>query len=334
MLSAWLLPAVSWAQKKEDDGNSFPLDNFYSKIKKQPRSILKNFSFGFSTGYGNTFFSHKLDGFGIYQAKSQPPSIFLANSTPGVRYSNWVNQVSLDATSVKPGSYLVSADTAKLGFKANAINIPFKLTLHYSWGGRYRIGGGYSYELMSIGSFHPISYADKISTFQPTGASGWMSKYFGMFGVSFYRMGNYLFTGDLQVGGYNPGSNFDASLIQKGVYVNVGVTIERELSEYLRLFVRPSFDFKSYSLGLPEGGKTVSHNINAFYLNVGISYSIPELRKCIKHDCKIQMNHAHGDREFRSRVHPIYKKQNPLYGENHPNLIKYKGKNKRKLSPY
>ena len=46
------------------------------------------------------------------------------------------------------------------------------------------------------------------------------------------------------------------------------------------------------------------------------------------------MNHAHGNREYRSQVHPIYKKQNPHYGENHPNLIKYKGKNKYKLNPY
>jgi hypothetical protein len=46
------------------------------------------------------------------------------------------------------------------------------------------------------------------------------------------------------------------------------------------------------------------------------------------------MNHAHGNREYRSRVHPFYKKQNPNYGENYPRLIKYKGKNKRKLNPY
>jgi hypothetical protein len=74
--------------------------------------------------------------------------------------------------------------------------------------------------------------------------------------------------------------------------------------------------------------------MNAGYLQVGLSYSIPELPRCYLKDCKIQINHAHGNKEYRSRRHPIYKKQNPGYGENHPTLIKYKGKNKRKLNPY
>ena len=328
-----LLAGVSDAQDK-DKGTTFPLDNFYAKIRKSPRAIFKNFKFGLSTGYGNTYFSHPLDGFGIYQATGAQPAIFEAKSPLTPRYTNWVNQVSLDSSPAKPGSFLVSSDTAKLGFKGNALNIPLKATLHFEFRGKYRIGGGYSYELMNIGSMHSISYGDKVADFKPSGTTGFMNKYFGMFGVSFYRLGDYLFTGDAQIGGYKPGSNFNSALIQKGVYVNVGVMVEKELSEYLRLFVRPSFEIKSYTLSLPEVGKTIQHNINAFYLNVGLSYSIPELRRCRKHDCKIQMNHAHGDREWRSRVHPIYKKQNPLYGENHPKLFKYKGKNKKKLNPY
>ncbi len=321
-------------QKEEDETTSFPLKNFYAKIKKRPRSIFKNVKFGLSTGVGNTFFSHKLDGFGIYQANSQQPSIFIAKSPTTDRYSNWVNQSVQQSGAVVPGSFLVSSDTAKLGFKGNALNIPIKATIHYEWGGRYRVGGGYSYELMSIGSMHSISFSDRIANYQPPGSVGWMSKYFGIIGFSFYRAGDYLFTADAQIGGYKPGSNFSQTLIQKGVYVNVGVTVERELSEYLKVFVRPSFEIKSYTLTLPEVSKTISHHINGFYLNIGLTYSIPELPKCVNPDCRIQMNHAHGDREYRSRVHPIYKKQNPMYGENHPNLIKYKGKNKKKLNPY
>lgn len=329
---AILLPVTVCAQE-EDEATSFPLENFYAKLKNRPRSIFKNLKFSFSTGYGSTFFSHELTGFGIYQAPSRPPIIFDATSVTTL-YSNWVNQRILDTNALVPGSFLVSSDTVQLGFKGSALNIPFKATIHYEWQGRYRIGGGYSYELMSIGSLSPTLFSDKISTFQPPESSGWMSKYFGLIGVSFYRMGDYLFTGDIQVGGFSPGSNFDSSLITKGIYVNGGVTVERELSEYLRLFVRPSFEIKSYTLTLPEGGKSIDHYINGFYLNVGLTYSIPELTKCFITDCKSQRNHAHGDRAYRSRVHPIYKKQNPQYGENHPNLIKYKGKNKRKINPY
>ena len=330
-----IFPAISEAQEKDEDAVSFPLDNFYAKIKNRPRSILKNVKFSFSTGYGNTFVSHKLDGFGLYQPAGGHVALFDPKGATADRFVNWVNQFEKDTSAFKAGNFMVSSDSAKLGYKGNAWNIPVKLTIHYEFKEKYRVGVGYSYELMNIGSLHSISYTDKLSNFKPTASSGWMSKYFIMGGYSFYRMGDYLFTGDVQIGGYSPGSNFATSpLLQNGIYINAGVTVERELSEYLRVFVRPSFEVKSYTLNLPEAGKSISHNINGLYFNIGITYSIPELPKCFIADCKIQMNHAHGDREYRSRVHPIYKKQNPQYGENHPRLIKYKGKNKKKLNPY
>lgn len=329
MLLAFL--GVPFGVLAQDDDSTIPFDHFYVERKKNFRSIFKNFRFGLTTGYGNTFFSHKLDGYAIYQPTGQAPQIFGAKSGPGVRYLNWVNNAVLDSTGAKP-AFLVSSDTAKIGFKGNALNIPLKATIHYEYQ-RYRIGGGYSYEYMNLGNFSPISYSDKVGHFRPSSPSGFMKRYFGLLGVSFARLDNYLFTADINVGGFSPGKNFNSSLIKKGVYVNLGVTAERELSEYLRLVVRPSYNINSYTMNLPESTKPITHNMNAFYLNIGISYTIPELPRCFVKTCRIQINHAHGNKEYRSRVHPVYKKQNPGYGENNP-LIKDKGRNKRKINPY
>jgi hypothetical protein len=317
----------------QDEEPTFPLDHFYVTRKKNARAIFKHFRFGLSTGYGNTYFSHSLqDRFAIYQVKGKAPQIFAVNSGPAVRYSNWVNTAPIDSTSVSPGSFLVSSDTSKLGFKGHAFNIPLKATIHYEFN-RYRIGGGYSYEYMSLGNFYPTAFSDKVGSFKPANPAGFMKKYFGSLGVSFYRIGDYLFTADVNIGGFKPGKNFNSSLIKKGIYFNLGVTAERELSEYFRLFVRPSYDIKSYTLALPGSGKTIQHTMNAFYVNVGITYTIPELPRCFHKECRIQINHAHGNKEYRSRVHPIFKKQNPGYGENNP-LLKYKGRNKKKMNPY
>jgi hypothetical protein len=136
------------------------------------------------------------------------------------------------------------------------------------------------------------------------------------------------------VGGFKPGKNFDLSQIKKGVYVNAGVTIEHEFSEYLKAFLRPSFEIKNYTLSLPGSDVTIPHYINAFYVNIGLTYAIPDLPRCFHKECQAQMNHVHGNREYRSRMHKIYKKQNPLYGENYPRLLKYKGRNKKKMNPY
>jgi hypothetical protein len=327
-----LCPLVVLGQ--DEDKPVFPLDNFYAKRKKNPiRSVLKNIRFGASLGYGQTFFNHKLDGYGIFQRPGYAPRIFVADPTISTRYSNWVNDMVTDTLSIKPGNFLVKSDTAKLGFKGKALNIPLKLTAHYEFE-RYRIGGGYSWEFMSIGDFNSISYKDQIASFRPQGATGLMKKYFAVIGVSFFRLGDFLFTADANVGGYKLGKNFNYSLIKKGVYANIGVTVEKDFSEYLRVFVRPSFEIKNYSISIPESAKTISHSINAYYVNIGLSYSIPQLPRCYNNNCHVQMNHAHGDREYRSRMHKFWKWQNPNYGQNNPTLLKYKGKNKKKLNPY
>lgn len=328
------MPLASFAQ--DDEKPTFPLETIYAKRKKNAvRGFIRNFKFSVSTGAGQSYMKHQLDSFGIFQRPGYDPRIFPIRTAVDPKYSNWINQVSADTLTPMPDSFLVTGDTAEIGFKGRGLNIPVNLTLHYEFLKRFRIGGGYSIEALFLRQFTPLIFQDRIGSFQPANSFGWMQKYYGFAGVSFYRLDRFLFTGDLQVGGYTPGSNFTKSLIEKGVYFNLGVTAERELSEDFRVFVRPSFDFKSYTLKVNDNvGGQIKHRMNAAYFQFGITYSLPELPKCFHKDCKIQMNHAHGNKEYRSRVHPFYKKQNPGYGENHPTLIKYKGKNKRKLNPY
>ena len=84
----------------------------------------------------------------------------------------------------------------------------------------------------------------------------------------------------------------------------------------------------------PENGPEIKHRQNAFFVGIGASYSIPPLKKCPIKRCHSQIDHQHSGIEFRSNRHKFFKKQHPNYGENDPNLIKYKGKNKKKMNPY
>lgn len=300
------------------------------------RKFVKNLRFSLGLGAGRTFMSHELNDFTLYQNALRPPGIFPTDSAGSPRFVNWINNAVRDNSTIAPDSYVVSSDTATLQFKGRGFNIPLRASVHYE-ANRFRIGVGFSFERMSLGDFEPVTFRDRISAVPIDQKSGFMSKYFVMAGYSFFRINDFLFTGDLNVGQFNLGSNFNNALIQHGLYTNVGVTIERELSEYLKLYVRPSFDFKSYSIEIPGTGASnlsVNHSMNAFYIGFGFTYAIPELPRCYHRNCHVQINHPHGNREYRSRMHKIWKWQNPNYGQNNPTLIKYKGKNKKKLNPY
>lgn len=323
-----------YAQYKDERDASIPLDYFYIKKKGGGpiRFLLHKVHIGLSTGAGQTFLKHELDGYGIFQKPDSLPKIF-NSSLVSSGYTNWFNTVTPSSNNPDGSTFLVNSDTATIGFRSKGLNIPFKATMHVEFD-KYRIGGGYSIEYMHIGDFRPISYKDRINTISPEKPSILLKKYFVMFGGMVYRYYDYAMVVDANIGGYNLGNSFDRSRIQKGAYINLGVTLERQMSEYFRVFVRPSFEFKNYRLTIPESGNSITHRLNAFYINVGASYRLPELRRCPISNCKAQITHAHGNREYRSRMHPIYKKQNPHYGENYPTLIKYKGKNKKKLNPY
>lgn len=325
-----------FAQEKEEKGTSIPLDHFYVK-RKGPglRGLLSKLHFGLSTGYGSTTFKHDLNGFMILQQPDSVPKIISSGPPPGsVGYANWFNKVELANDITTGTSFLVNSDTAELGFKSKSFNIPLRATVHVEFLNRYRVGGGFSYEFQKVNDFKPTSYENDIRNFSPSFSSFFLTKYFLILGGSVYRYNKFLLTIDANIGGYGLGKKFEKSQITKGVFVNLGATIEYEMSEYFRLFVRPSYEIKSYKLNIPETGQSIQHKFNAFYFNIGASYRFPELRRCYNKQCKAQINHAHGNKEYRSRVHPFYKKQNPHHGENYPELIKYKGRNKRKLNPY
>lgn len=322
------------AQYKNESDATIPLDKFYIERKGNGilRTVLSKFTVSLSTGYGSTAFRHELAGYGIYQPATGGPRIFnLASPTSG--FKNWFNKADTVNLPAAPPGFLVSSDTAKIGFRSKAFHIPLRATIHFEYN-RYRIGAGYSFEYTHTGSFAPLKYGNSIHNLSSPVPSFFLKKYFLLLGASVYRYNDYLLTVDANIGGYSLGSKFDKGSIKKGIYFNLGATVEREMSEYFKLFVRPSVEFRNYTLNMPEGAPAIKHRFNAFYLNVGVTYRLPELRRCFLKDCRVQINHAHGNREYRSRAHPVYKKQNPHYGENYPSLIKYKGKNKNKLSPY
>lgn len=324
-----MFPAVAQYDKEKDA--KVPLDYYYIKREKTKR-FLSLFHFGLSTGLGLTTFKHSLDGLAIYQPASGEPIVYNP-AQPAIGLTNWFNETLAAPLAIDPANFTVNSADEEIGFKSKSFQIPLRATIHYEFN-RFRVGGGFSFEFTKVGDFKPVSFGNQINSFSPDVSIFFLKKYFVLLGASVYRYNEYLLSVDANIGGYGLGNKFDKGAISKKPFYNLGVTVEREMSEYFRLFVRPSYEIRSFVLNGAEAGQDITHKFNAFYVNIGATYRIPQLRRCVIKGCSAQINHAHGNKEYRSRVHPIYKKQNPQTGENYPELIKYKGKNKRKLNPY
>lgn len=346
IIIAFALPAICGytdLYSQDQEKPAIPLDHFYAKPDNiNPlRYLLSKLHFGLSTGYGRTFYNQDLEGYTVLQQQDSTPLIFTNDIDPfsgniprGYRY--WFNTVNQsDNIAVDPNNdFLVSSDSADISFKAPGHSIPLQLTIHLEFMNRYKIGGGFMFEYHRVGEFRSKNFDGSVAGISPNFNSTFYKKYFLILGAKVYRYHEYLLSVDAQIGAINLSKKFDKGLIQKGVFFNIGATIEKELSEYFTAFVRPSFDIKNYSLSLPESSTTINTSMNALYLGVGVTYRIPELRRCFLKNCTTQVNHQHGNKEYRSRMHPIYKKQNPHHGENFPRLFKYKKKNRKKLHPY
>ncbi len=318
-----------------------PLDHFYADpVNGGFRNFLSKFHFSVSTGYGKTFYRQDLSDFALLQQANEAPFIFrqdlnITGGTISSGYNYWFNRATPEENrAYNAGTdFLVSGDTTDLAFEGGGMSIPINLGIHFEFD-RYKIGLGYMFEYHRPSTMRPSNFTDQISSYEPDFNSAFYQKYYLMLGAKVYRYYYWVLSVDSHIGAFNLSGKFDKSQITKGVYFNIGTTVEREMSEYLRFFVRPSLDLKSFTLEMPETDVAIRTGMNAFYVQVGLTYRLPRLKRCFIKTCKTQVDHQHGDREYRSRIHPFYKKQNPHHGENYPTLIKYKGKNKKKMNAY
>jgi len=301
-------------------------------------SFIGGFSLHASTGFGATFYSHKIEGPGILQQKEGDvflfDNFFVVGDTLNIGYTGWVNNAqAVGGIPIGDEDFLLGTDTAAVKYKGRGGSIPVSATLSYTYD-RYRFGAGVSYELSFATKYYPNVESTNLQPFKPNYVTSSITRYYAYLGGDVFRSIRHTIAVDAMVGKFKFGKkNFNPDQVKPKLFVNIGVSFERSLSEYFKVFVRPSVEFKSYELSVPLG-YTVNQAMPAFYLNVGAILRMPDLNKCPVSQCRTQINHRHGNRVYRSKVHPFWKWQNPNYGQNYPELIKYKGKNKKKKNPY
>lgn len=333
----------------------------YNIYRNPLRVFLNKFTWTVSTGYAGTIYQHELAGFYFFQDNDGQYILSKSNELGAnfQGYSNWMsNPVSGEESSLdnpfdvpydylerpvnnpelRNPRYLADADTIGLGFSSIANTVPVMASLHFNIK-KFRVGGGFQYERHFMRSLKPNADESLIRAYEPAFSKTSYTKFFGVVGYQFYEFWDYTFIGEVQLGRAKAGKEINTNAIGIGqnFYANLGVSIERRFSEYFRLVIRPSYDFKGYVINLPDAS-SIRHSNNAFMLNIGVSFNIPEIpRSPIKSD-HVQLKHVITDpssgRLMEVRGQPFWKEQNPKIGQNHRRLWRYKLKNRRKISPY
>ena len=333
-----------------------------SEIYRSPLlKFLNNFSITVTTGYNSSKFKHELKGYYLLQS---PDTLFITpNDGPfdptafPDAFRGWLNDpVLIDSVDVRDiydvpyqrldnpvgnpllqqGLRSFNTDSLGIGFEGRGWGIPINISLRYNYD-RIRVGAGFSMEFHSVKPLESTRSDLGIRNYEPNFKSTFFTRYYGQVGYRFYDWWDYSFAAEVEIGKNNLGGKFNKSVIDQGLYYNFGISIEKNLSEYFRFVVKPSYDIRSYTVNIP-GGTGIKNTYNAFNLNFGVSITIPEIpRSPIKSDY-VQLKHVITDpktgRYMEVRGQPIWKKQNPKVGENHRKLWRYKNKNKKKLNPY
>ena len=332
LLLCILLAGQVMAQRKKHRSDppvpdlTFPLETIYAERKPERlRKLLHHLTVSPSLTIGSAGWSHALNDGVLYRKSSGIPRLFVKPLAPQVRaLPSWISStdvVDLSIGSIDPDEFLISADTARLVFsgRAGVVNAGLRLSTRI-W--KIRVGIGWSLERFSPVVLRPNRYAQEIGSTSSGSRSITGTAWSVTADYEFLRRRRLGLAGQVRMGTFNWTGGFTAGGFTPSLTYGAGTEIRWNLSEYLQAFAQPVIDFRGYSITEPQTGISIRHRILSPALQVGVHYTFPELKKCYHKLCRVQMNHPHGNREYRSRAHPIYKKQSPEYGENHPEPVK------------
>lgn len=309
-----------------EERNPYPLRAFFNK-----------FSVNLSGGYGRTFYRHDFTDL-AYVRNNQ--GSFLINAADAVEgntvsgLSDWFSAVTpQDNISLSDELAMVPYDSVDTPLRSSGYSIPVNLLIYFNLY-RVRIGGGGSL------AFHQANYPEPVDFLSanppPESFSTRLSRWYLLLGYSVYEFYDIALGVDFRAGQYFLGNGFSQQMSPTMPFINVGVSVEKVFSEYFRVYLRPSYEIKSFSAPLTGIDNTGSLLINnhALTLTLGVSINYPDLPRSPIPNDKTQMKHYVSDSQGNRllvRGQPFWKKQDPKIGELYPELIKSKRKRRTKI---
>jgi hypothetical protein len=96
-------------------------------------------------------------------------------------------------------------------------------------------------------------------------------------------------------------------------YFGLGLRIERDFSEYTKVFIKGGADFRKYTYSSSDFSESQSITQNLYGLQVGMAIKIPGTKRCKIQGCGVVMKHLHDGIEYRGSS--IFNLQNRKVGQ-------------------
>lgn len=119
---------------------------------------------------------------------------------------------------------------------------------------------------------------------------------------------------DAEFGRLYPRNQFDSRISIDQPFYSFGLRIEREFSEYTKMFIRPSLTIREFTYDR-SADLMEAHLIKQqlFAIQVGAAISLPSTKRCKVAGCGVVMKHMHNGVEYRGSS--IWKRQNRKIGQ-------------------
>jgi hypothetical protein len=96
-------------------------------------------------------------------------------------------------------------------------------------------------------------------------------------------------------------------------FFSIGLRVDKEFSEYARFFVKGGAEFRNFEYVAEASGEVMPFKQNLYFLQVGMSVSLPSTKRCKVPGCGVVMKHLHDGIEYRGSS--IFSPQNRKIGQ-------------------
>lgn len=278
------------------------------------RKLLNRAHVNASIGYGNSWYSHQV--FQTSEALSAEAVVFkegdrfyINTGESGVVYLiRW-----FDGAHVRMKSYTNLRDVpdrkeiiTQAKFKGKGSTIPLSLSSHVDLWGKMRVGLGGAF---FINTFESLAHEEEskvrnLGVYIPSQKKYYHVRPFAILGFKFVENAILSVLLDTNLGFdfiYSSSSHTKwkcIDIFNLGVQ-SIGITIEKSISAYVRLFGRLSYERSGLEDAFNDTDTSILLERESVLLQLGFSFSFPEIPRCLLPSCEVERKHEHHGKVYR-----------------------------------